>query len=58
MTTTLTQSASGRMAPKGAGSEPALLDIVKGAEVVPLHALPEDESGEVEPPLYQARRKI
>ena len=31
MTTTLIQSPSDRMAPKGAGSEPALLDIVKSA---------------------------
>ena len=39
MTATLIQSPSDRMAPKGAGSEPALLDIVRSAAKIPLHAL-------------------
>ena len=42
MTTTLIQSRSDRMAPNGAGSEPALLDIIRNAAVIPLHSSNED----------------
>jgi len=44
--------------PKGAGSEPDLMEIVRSAEVVPL--VPDSDLFETEPdtPLYEARRKI
>ena len=49
MTTTLIQSQSDRMAPKGAGGEPALLDIVKNAAKISLHSPAEDQGEEPEP---------
>jgi cytochrome c oxidase accessory protein FixG len=58
MTPTLIQSPSDRVAPRGAGSEPALLDIVKNATVVPLYPSNDGQDEEPEPSLYEARRKI
>ena len=56
MTTTLIQSQSDRVVLREAGSEPALMRIVKDAETQALNAPVEDESEES--PLYQSRRKI
>ncbi len=57
MTPALIQSQSDRTTPRGAGSEPALIEIVKSAEVVALRT-PAAEDQSEEPPLYQSRRKI
>ena len=48
-----------RIAPKGAGTEPALMEIVNSAEVVPLHptAVPDNEA-EPDVALYAARKHI
>ncbi len=46
MTTALIQPPSDRRAPKGAGSEPALLDIVKSAEVCHWHLSVKDQREE------------
>jgi cytochrome c oxidase accessory protein FixG len=51
-----------RPAPRGAGSEPALMEIAREAEVrarhLPIDDEPEPEEPLYEEPLYQARRKI
>jgi cytochrome c oxidase accessory protein FixG len=43
---------------KAKGTEPALMDLVASAEVVPLSPGVEPFEDEPEPPLYEARRKI
>ena len=58
MTTALVQQPPDQRAPEGAGSEPALLDIVKSVEVVAVGSSIKDEPEEVESPLYESRRKI
>jgi cytochrome c oxidase accessory protein FixG len=52
MTTTLVPS------PKSPASESALLDIVRKTAIVPSHSSDEDQGGEPEPSLYEARRKV
>jgi cytochrome c oxidase accessory protein FixG len=58
MTTVIVGRSRGRRAPKGAGSEPELLDIVKRSEVVPAVSSTEDGVEEADSPLYESRRKI